>query len=79
MIPNGIDHKLSISNSLESVSSNTNSIGDNDNSIKEHGHTPWTIYDNNTSILFVCNFAYDPNVDVVDCIVFFNRNLSHYP
>ena len=63
MIPNGIDHKLSISNSLESVSSNTNSIGDNDNSIKEHGHTPWTIYDNNTSILFVCNFAYDPNVD----------------
>ena len=63
MIPNGIDHKLSISNSLESVSSNTNSIGDKDNSIKEHGHTPLTIYDNNTSILFVCNFAYDPNVD----------------
>ena len=40
MIPNGIDHKLSISNSLESVSDRTNRIGGNDNSIKEHGHTP---------------------------------------
>jgi glycosyltransferase involved in cell wall biosynthesis len=63
MIPNGIDHKLSISNSLESVLDNTNSIGSDDNSVKEHGNTPWTIYDNSTSILFVCNFTYDPNVD----------------
>ena len=72
MIPNGIDHKLSISNSLESVSSNTNSIGDNDNSIKEHGHTPWTIYDNNTSILFVCNFAYESECR---CALYFSTEI----
>jgi polysaccharide biosynthesis protein PslH len=63
MIPNGIDHKLSISNKLDSVLDNTNCIGSNDNSIKEHSNTSWTIYNNSISILFVCNFAYDPNVD----------------
>jgi glycosyltransferase involved in cell wall biosynthesis len=63
MIPNGIDHELSINNSSESVSNNITRIGGNDNSIKEHGHTYWRIYNNSVSILFVGNFAYDPNVD----------------
>ena len=63
MIPNGIDHKLSISSNLDSVLDNTNCIGSNDNDIKDHGHASWTIHNNSASILFVCNFAYDPNVD----------------
>jgi len=64
MIPNGIDHKLSISNTLELLSSNSNSISNNSHSIKEHKTTTLSkIHDNSPSILFVCNFAYDPNVD----------------
>ena len=64
MIPNGIDHKLSISNTLELLSSNYNSTSNNGYSIKEHDTTTLSkIHDNSPSILFVCNFAYDPNVD----------------
>lgn len=52
MIPNGVDHKLSINDSLSSVSvsNSTHSMGTGSNN-------------NGTSILFVCNFAYTPNVD----------------
>ena len=63
MIPNGIDHKLSISNTLELLSSNYNSTSNNSHSIKEHNTTLSKIHDNSPIILFVCNFAYDPNVD----------------
>ena len=64
MIPNGIDHKLSISNTLELLSSNYNSTSNNSHSIKEHNTTTLIkIHDNSPIILFVCNFAYDPNVD----------------
>jgi glycosyltransferase involved in cell wall biosynthesis len=52
MIPNGIDHKLSIKDSLRSVSvsNSTHSMDKGSNN-------------NGASILFVCNFAYNPNVD----------------
>jgi glycosyltransferase involved in cell wall biosynthesis len=53
MIPNGIDHKLSISDSFRSVS--TSDSTDSMSSCSSNN--------NGTSILFVCNFAYDPNVD----------------
>jgi glycosyltransferase involved in cell wall biosynthesis len=53
MIPNGIDHKLSISNSLRPVSVSDSTISMATGSSNNNG----------TSILFVCNFAYDPNVD----------------
>jgi glycosyltransferase involved in cell wall biosynthesis len=52
MIPNGTDHKVSINDSSRSasVSNSTHSMGTGS---KSYG----------TSILFVCNFAYDPNID----------------
>ena len=63
-IPNGIDHKLLINNSLESLSSNNNSKNNiNNHNIRKHDSTSSRIHHNIPSILFVCNFAYDPNVD----------------
>lgn len=59
MIPNGSDHKLSISDGLELLPSSNNST----NNIKEHNTTLSAIHDSSPSILFVGNFAYDPNVD----------------
>ena len=77
MIPNGIDHKLSISNTLELLSTNYNSTSNNGYSIKEHNTTTLSkIHDNLPSIHFVCDFAYDPNVDAA---LYFSRDLSYYP
>ena len=53
-----------LADTLELLSSNHNSTSNNGYSIKEHNTTTLSkIHDNSPSILFVSNFAYDPNVD----------------